>query len=247
MGNLTPTISWAEAIGGVICLVGVVLSALAIHDATVDWHIRKRRGVNGDKQIVAMGTIRNLYGRLIILTIVLLQDLASLTEPAAPGGDHWVSDLRVGGRILITFVVLGMTVFDRVDRRVLLDNYVKRHGAVDTAFDAVVGIDAGSLIQEFNPAAERIFGWRASEAIGKPLTALMPERYRLDHMRGMQRVLSGGERRIIGRPVRLWGLTRRGVEVPLEFVVTELRGGDDRVSFTAIMREVDVVPNMEGE
>jgi two-component system, LuxR family, sensor kinase FixL len=49
---------------------------------------------------------------------------------------------------------------------------------LDAAFDAIVTITPEGIVRWFNRGAERIFGYRAEEVIGQPVTLLMPERYR---------------------------------------------------------------------
>src|SRR3974377_2420685 len=55
---------------------------------------------------------------------------------------------------------------------------------------AVVGADRDGFIPEWNDMAERIFGYSATEAIGKTIDFLMPEAERADHWRNYQRVMT---------------------------------------------------------
>lgn len=52
---------------------------------------------------------------------------------------------------------------------------------VTTAMDAIVSVDDEQRILMFNPAAERVFGWKANEIIGERLDLLLPDRYRWIH------------------------------------------------------------------
>ena len=58
---------------------------------------------------------------------------------------------------------------------------------VDSAADAIVSADATGRIRSWNGAAGRMFGYRADEVIGRPLTILMPEGVRQAHERGVDR------------------------------------------------------------
>lgn len=57
----------------------------------------------------------------------------------------------------------------------------------ETAVDAIVSADARGVITYFNTGAQRIFGYGADEVMGHPLTMLMPERFRQDHVQGLAR------------------------------------------------------------
>src|SRR5439155_7798130 len=74
-----------------------------------------------------------------------------------------------------------------------------------TANDAIISADSHGNITYFNPGAERIFGYRAAEVNGKPLTVLMPERFRDAHHAGIARYLATGEARVVGKTVELAG------------------------------------------
>src|SRR5207237_955901 len=68
-----------------------------------------------------------------------------------------------------------------------------------TANDAILSADARGHITYFNPGAERIFGLTADEVIDRPLTTLMPERFREAHRAGLARYVATGDGRGIGK------------------------------------------------
>src|SRR5215213_5252665 len=77
---------------------------------------------------------------------------------------------------------------------------------MDAAFDAIVTITSEAIVRWFNRGAERIFGYRAEEVIGQPVTLLMPERYRERCLVGLHRYLRTGEARVVGGTTELVGL-----------------------------------------
>ena len=87
---------------------------------------------------------------------------------------------------------------------------------VESATDAIVVADEKGHMISWNNAAQSLFAYSADEVIGKPLTMLMPLRYREAHQRGLERVSATGATRVIGKTVELHGLRRDGVEFPLE-------------------------------
>ncbi|HEY3147264.1 MAG TPA: PAS domain S-box protein, partial [Dongiaceae bacterium] len=85
-------------------------------------------------------------------------------------------------------------------------NEARFRAVTETASDAVISADRHGNIRYFNPAAERIFGHTAAEAIGQPLTLLMPERFRQQHLEGLKRYLATRKGTVIGQTVELVGL-----------------------------------------
>jgi PAS domain S-box-containing protein len=106
----------------------------------------------------------------------------------------------------------------------------------ETATDAIITIDEHSAILYVNPAAERVFGYRAEELIGQSLTKLMPEYLRHVHQAGMRRYLTTGERHLNWEHVEMPGLHRDGHEIPLELSFGELLTGGRRI-FVGIARD----------
>src|SRR5256714_934271 len=106
-----------------------------------------------------------------------------------------------------------------------------------TANDAIISADSHGNITYFNPAAERIFGYGATEVNGKPLTVLMPERFRDAHHAGIARYLATGEARVVGKTVELAGQKKNGAEFPLELSLASWQRGSE-IAFTAIIRDV---------
>lgn len=107
----------------------------------------------------------------------------------------------------------------------------------ETAVDAIVVIDAQGIIQDCNPAAERMFGYRADELIGRNVSCLMPEPHRSRHDEYIRRYLETGEARIIGIGREVTAVRADGTEFPADLAVAEMRVGD-AVGFTGILRDV---------
>ena len=103
--------------------------------------------------------------------------------------------------------------------------------------DGIVSADGTGRIIFRNAGAVDIFGWTEDQALGRPLTDLMPERYRDVHRAGVARFLATGEARIIGSTVELEGLRADGTEFPLELSLgTWHQGG--AVCFSAVVRDL---------
>ncbi|PTL35310.1 hypothetical protein CLG94_10410 [Candidatus Methylomirabilis limnetica] len=96
-----------------------------------------------------------------------------------------------------------------------------------SAYEAIITSDSAGNIAGWNRGAEIIFGYTEAQAMGQPMTLLIPERYREGHLAGMHRIRSGAEPRLAGKTVELHGLRQDGSEFPLELTLArwESAGG----------------------
>src|SRR5215213_10435277 len=108
---------------------------------------------------------------------------------------------------------------------------------LDTAFDAIVTITPDGVVRWFNRGAERIFGYRAEEVIGQPVTVIMPERYREHCVAGLHRYLQTGQARVVGGTTELVGLRKDSSEFPIEMSLGETHEDGERL-FTGVIRDV---------
>jgi two-component system sensor kinase FixL len=108
---------------------------------------------------------------------------------------------------------------------------------LDTVPDAMVVIDEHGIMQSFSATAERLFGWRSEEVIGRNVSMLMPQPYRDAHDGYLLRYLSTGERRIIGIGRVVVGERKDGSTFPMELAVGEMRSRQQRF-FTGFVRDL---------
>ena len=109
---------------------------------------------------------------------------------------------------------------------------------VRTSLDSIIIIDGDGLVIDFNPAAERLFGYAREDAIGRDIAGLIiPEHHRPAHYEGMKRYLSTGGTRVIGKRVELEAVTRDGRIVPVELSIADVSVGENRF-FTAHLRDL---------
>jgi len=107
----------------------------------------------------------------------------------------------------------------------------------ESVHDAIVSIDALGRIVFWNPAAENIFQYAAAEALGQPITIIIPERFREAHEIGLARVVAGGPRHVIGKTAELAGVRKDGSELPIELSLSTWEIAGERF-FGGIIRDV---------
>lgn len=109
---------------------------------------------------------------------------------------------------------------------------------LDSSLDCIIAIDHDGIIIEYNHAAEVVFGYSATEAIGQRLDKLIiPERYRNQHREALAHYLKTGIGNIIGRRVEVQAQTKRGQEIPVELTVLPIHPGRSPY-FTAYLRDI---------
>lgn len=108
---------------------------------------------------------------------------------------------------------------------------------VETAVDAIITIDARGLIEYFNPAAQRLFGYTAEEARGQNVKMLMPSPYQEEHDGYIRSYLDSGVKHIIGIGREVVGRRKDGSVFPIHLSVSEARV-DGKIFFTGIIHDI---------
>jgi PAS domain S-box-containing protein len=111
-------------------------------------------------------------------------------------------------------------------------------GIIESALDAIITTDAQGRVIDWNSHAERVFGYTGREAAGRQISELIiPERYREQHIRGMEHYLATGEGPILNRRIEIEALRRGGEIFPVELTVAAARWGAE-VIFTSFIRDI---------
>jgi PAS domain S-box-containing protein len=115
----------------------------------------------------------------------------------------------------------------------------ERQAAIlQAALDCIIAIDHEGRIIEFNPAAEKTFGYSRAEALGKPLAQLViPPSVRKRHERSLGRYLSSGESSVLGKTIEITAMRADGSEFPVELTITVIPG-DGPPTFVGFLRDV---------
>ncbi|MBT5774960.1 MAG: PAS domain S-box protein [Dehalococcoidia bacterium] len=189
---------------------------------------------------------------------------------AAPIGRPWLSIGTAGGSALIFALlsaylnsILGRTrrVEEEVHERTselrdmatsheqLAVSLAQREQRLDailnTAADPIIGISERGVIESFNRAAEREFGYSADEVIGQRVEILMPASIGVSHPQSVnQYVETGRATTVVGQIRDDIAKRKDGSEFPIQLSVSEVNDGDRRI-FTGIIRDMTAIKEAE--
>jgi PAS domain S-box-containing protein len=160
--------------------------------------------------------------------------------------------LAYGGAVLgvVMLSKLGIDQFDTDDQRVLevlashaavaienakslqrereaaasaRESEARKSAILEASLDSIIVMDHRGFVTEFNPAAERTFGYSREEAVGREMAGLIiPERLREGHRAGLARHLATGHTAVLGRRVEMTAVRADGTEFPVELAITRV-------------------------
>jgi len=121
------------------------------------------------------------------------------------------------------------------------------NGILSIADDAIICIDGTQNVILFNHGAEKIFGWKASEILGRSLNELIPMRYRHDHSKHIEQFdHSGRSSRKMAERQEIFGVRKDGTEFPAEASISKLEVNGDLIH-TVMLRDVSIRKAYEHE
>ena len=195
-----------------------------------------------DSLIVGLIEIALAVGLLSLALRGPMRDLAASTAFAARIESDQAAFLRVATsahEIRQLADALNWTAIRLWDERAALTESEARKAAItNAALDAIITIDAMGNVQEFNPAAERTFGYTRTEVMQQPLNALIiPPDLRAAHEAGMQRYIATGTETVLNRLIEIRAMHKDGHEFPVEMAILPVELGGKRL-FTAYVRDI---------
>ena len=194
--------------------------------------------------------VSRLYQPRTLILATIFWSLAILGEPLLRfnAADVWTQGFfnRAMGASTL-WILTGLLYFDAAARRGRQVTETRLHAIVEGALDAVVAMDRDGAVIEWNPQAEIIFGYSRHEAIGKVLAQLIiPPEYREAHMKGLQRLLSTGQPKILRQRIEITALRKNGEIFPVELTVIPLQLGD-QILFSSFIRDITERKRAEGQ
>jgi PAS domain S-box-containing protein len=157
-------------------------------------------------------------------------------------------DARFGGRSLVAAIAAGGAALslllsalvwrESLSRLALRESEARKSVIIESAIDCLITADARGRITEFNPAAERTFGFARAQVLGRALVdTLIPPHLRDAHSGGLERYLRTGEGPVLGRRLEVEAMRADGTLFPLELGITASTFHGEPV-FTAHARDI---------
>jgi PAS domain S-box-containing protein len=125
----------------------------------------------------------------------------------------------------------------RQTQQALRESMARLTAVVETAVDGFILIDARGRILLFNPACERLFGYRADEVFHENVKMLMPQTYSAHHDDYIQNFIRTAERKIIGIGREVVGLRKDGSTFPMDLSVGEAQQDGESI-FVGIIHDL---------
>jgi PAS domain S-box-containing protein len=147
-----------------------------------------------------------------------------------------VGEMSIGGERKFTGMLHDLSSRVRLEEQ-LRTSEARWRAIVESAVDGIVVIDAQGSIEAFNPAAERLFGYREREVVGLNVNILMPSPYHEEHDAYIARYLATGVQKIIGIGREVTGLRKDGTTFPVHLSVGEMLVNGER-KFTGILHDL---------
>ena len=120
----------------------------------------------------------------------------------------------------------------------LRESEARKRAILESALDCIISIDHEGKIIEFNPAAEKTFGYTRDAAMGREMAELIiPPSLRQQHRRGLAHYLATGEGPVLGKRIEITAMRADGSEFPVELAITPIHLGQHPV-FTASIRDI---------
>jgi PAS domain S-box-containing protein len=132
-------------------------------------------------------------------------------------------------------------------RTTLRENEAHKAAMVETALDCIISMDHEGKVIEFNSAAERTFGYRREDALGRELAELIiPPALREQHRRGLAHYLATGDGPVLNRRIELTAVRADGTEFDVELTVTRIAAPGPSL-FTGFIRDISGPKQAERE
>lgn len=125
----------------------------------------------------------------------------------------------------------------------LRQSEARKSAVLEAALDCIITADVEGRIVEFNPAAERTFGYTRADVLGRLIAeTIVPPSLKVAHERGLAHYLATGEGPILHQRIEVIGMRQGGEEFPVEIAIVPMGEGEGR-GFTAYLRDITALRN----
>ncbi|QFS88769.1 MULTISPECIES: MHYT domain-containing protein [unclassified Marinobacter] len=225
--EIGPALRYDPLLFALSIVVAVLLGTLALW---ISFGLRQRTRMRGFSRRLLAGTVMGLAIAGMHYTAMEAARFIGQPDPDFLPGSNQHTALALA----IAFITVGLSLMAaginaivryRALMRRSLETASELQAIVDAAVDGIVKISDRGIVLSFNESAERIFGYRASEVVGKNVRMLMPNPHQDAHDSYLKNYLHTGERKIIGSGREVWALHKDGHQIPVRLAIGEARLG----------------------
>jgi len=225
--DIAPALRYDPALFVLSIVVAVLLGTLALW---ISFGLRRQTRLRGYQRRLIAGVVMGLA--IAGMHYTAMEASKFLGEPApdfVPGEASQASLALAIALITVLLSLLAAGVNAIARYRELFQRSAETaselQAIVDAAVDGIVKISDRGIVLSFNDSAERIFGYRADEVVGRNVNMLMPSPHRDGHDGYLKHYLRTGERKIIGSGREVWALHKDGHQIPVRLAIGESRLG----------------------
>jgi PAS domain S-box-containing protein len=158
------------------------------------------------------------------------------TSPVIQDGQH------LGAVVAFAYITQRIAA-----QRAIRESEERKAAVLRSTLDSIITMSADGTVLEFNPAAERTFGFSRAEVVGQKLVDfIIPHRFREAHMSGLARYTATGEAHVLGQRLELPALRKDGTEFQSELTITRSDVGGQQ-TFTGVLRDISQRKQQEAE
>jgi PAS domain S-box-containing protein len=220
--------SWADAGWLIWPVLGALAARRCTHEVAVEPGGERQARHHTLGRVTLLGISALVCPALFVVEVLLHQ------VDATP--------LVLGGAVIALFVVAGFAVLLRQATAVHA-RAGEIASLVDATADAVIGTTPTGVITSWNPGAEQIYGWKASEIVGRPLALVVPPATRDEVARSMRRLGQG----TTAIRHQASGLHRDGHEMDVDLTVCPVYAAGQLVAVSTVVRDISAHVKAEAE
>ncbi len=205
----------------------LLISAAIVVPPMVNWlQIRLEQAGYADGDF---GVLLRVMGSVVFFSLIVWKMANDLYKTE-------VLQAETENKLIVINAELEKRVVERTEA--VVKNEAKVRAILESAFDAIVGMDDKGIVTEWNPRAEEIFGWTKQQALGQRMSDLIiPHRYREMHEKGLSHFIKTGEGPVLNRKIEISALKKSGEEFPVELSITPLKI-EGHYIFTAFLSDI---------
>ncbi|MBF0370210.1 MAG: diguanylate cyclase [Magnetococcales bacterium] len=175
---------------------------------------------------------KGVYTRVIMITSQ--DDDATVNKAFSSGAEEFITK-PINWGVLKKRMHLALE--NQAAQEEIREGKIRLDAIVNTAVDSIIVINDKGIIESFNRAAEKTFGYSTQEAIGQNVSLLMPSPYREKHDSYLAQYFETGVEKVIGHKREAVAQRKSGETFPIELSISRVRL-KDRVIFTGIVRDI---------